>query len=217
MRKKRRMSTDGPTLTIVLEQAQFELVNVKRGGTMRTELLSSDPRTAEMNVRPELVHQTLLNLLDCPLCKSGHLKILIHTESGVVISVSPSIRIPRTYGRFAPLIVKVLEEGVLRTVVEGEEGETLMERLEGSIEQHMAGRRVVLEPNLSKLVEINQYVNHQLEAAADHTFIIGVSTAEEVELAYHVDDFITVSEYEVAASYLATKVTTAFERLYAIE
>jgi hypothetical protein len=43
-------------------------------------------------------------LLDSPLNKAGLLRVFIHTASNVLIEVSPHIRIPRTYKRFAGLM-----------------------------------------------------------------------------------------------------------------
>merc|ERR1712129_418309 len=57
--------------------------------------------------RPDIVHQALLTLLDSPLNKAGKLKIFIHTQKNVLIDVNPKLRIPRTYRRFAGLMVQL--------------------------------------------------------------------------------------------------------------
>lgn len=56
------------------------------------------------DARPDVVHQSLMALLDSPLNKAGLLRVYIHTASNVLIEVSPHIRIPRTYKRFAGLM-----------------------------------------------------------------------------------------------------------------
>lgn len=48
--------------------------------------------------------QCLLTLLDSPLNKAGLLQVYIHTAKGVLIEVNPSVRIPRTFKRFAGLM-----------------------------------------------------------------------------------------------------------------
>ena len=51
----------------------------------------------------------LLTLLDSPINKAGRLQIYIHTAKDVLIEVSPSVRIPRTFKRFAGLMVQLLQ------------------------------------------------------------------------------------------------------------
>lgn len=48
--------------------------------------------------------QCLLTLLDSPLNKAGLLQVYIQTAKGVLIEVNPSVRIPRTFKRFAGLM-----------------------------------------------------------------------------------------------------------------
>ena len=56
------------------------------------------------NVRPDIVHQALMTLLDSPLNKTGCLQIYVHTTKNVLIEISPHIRIPRTFRRFCGLM-----------------------------------------------------------------------------------------------------------------
>lgn len=53
--------------------------------------------------RPDILHQSLLTLMDSPLNKAGYLKVFIKTDNGVLIDISPNTKIPRTYRRFAAL------------------------------------------------------------------------------------------------------------------
>lgn len=43
-------------------------------------------------------------LLDSPLNQAGMLQVYLHTERNVLIEVSPHVRIPRTFNRFAGLM-----------------------------------------------------------------------------------------------------------------
>jgi rRNA small subunit pseudouridine methyltransferase Nep1 len=66
--------------------------------------------------RPDIVHQVsfrdedllttkcLLNLLDSPLNRAGLLRVYIKTTNNILIEVNPSVRIPRTFKRFAGLM-----------------------------------------------------------------------------------------------------------------
>jgi rRNA small subunit pseudouridine methyltransferase Nep1 len=61
--------------------------------------------------RPDLVHQALLALLDSPLNKHNKLQVFIRTKRSILIEVSPELRMPRTYKRFAGVISQLLQEG----------------------------------------------------------------------------------------------------------
>ena len=97
---------------VVLEQCSLETVKTKRG----FELLNSDEHAGHharagrpaAASRPDITHQLLLALLDSPLNKAGLLRVLVQTAAGVLIEVSPATRIPRTYARFAGLVVQLL-------------------------------------------------------------------------------------------------------------
>jgi len=59
---------------------------------------------AEKRGRPDIVHLTLLNILNSPLNKRGFLESYIHTREDKVITINSEIRLPRNYDRFLGLI-----------------------------------------------------------------------------------------------------------------
>lgn len=61
--------------------------------------------------RPDIVQYTLLNLLESPLCKDGHLEVAIHTRDGTLVRIRSDTRLPRGEQRFHGLIAKVLRDG----------------------------------------------------------------------------------------------------------
>lgn len=76
----------------------------------------------------------LLTLMDSPLSKSGKLQVYIHTENNVLIEVSPHVRIPRTYKRFAGLMVQLLHKLKIRA---SNGPETLLKIIKNPIEAHL--------------------------------------------------------------------------------
>jgi rRNA small subunit pseudouridine methyltransferase Nep1 len=67
----------------VLEQASLETVKTKRGYELlcaedHKVILSKSGKDPSL-YRPDIVHQLLLAILDSPLNKAGHVKILIKT------------------------------------------------------------------------------------------------------------------------------------------
>jgi len=65
----------------------------------------------EKRGRPDIVHTTLLELLESPLNKEGHLEVYVHTYQGHVIFIDPSTRIPRNYNRFVGLMEQLFKYG----------------------------------------------------------------------------------------------------------
>ena len=76
----------------------------------------------------------MLNLLDSPLNKAGLLQVYIHTDSNVLIEVSPHLRIPRTYKRFAGLMVQLLHKMKIRS---SDGKKTLLRVIKNPITAHL--------------------------------------------------------------------------------
>ena len=108
-----------PRLIIVLEKANLETVKTSRG----LELLNCDDHLSlhrkfkkdPKDSRPDILHQCLLTLLDSPLNKAGLLKVYVRSNKNVLIDVAPTIRIPRTFKRFAGLMVQLLHKLKIRS------------------------------------------------------------------------------------------------------
>ncbi|KAK6589944.1 hypothetical protein RS030_192991 [Cryptosporidium xiaoi] len=63
----------------------------------------------EKEVRPDIIHNSLLMLLDSPLCKAGYLsEIIILNEDGKVIRVDPKFRVPRSFKVFSKVFSEFL-------------------------------------------------------------------------------------------------------------
>jgi rRNA small subunit pseudouridine methyltransferase Nep1 len=60
--------------------------------------------------RPDIVHITLLNILDSPLASQGILEIYMHVYDGRVFRVLAETRIPKSYERFRGLMAQLLKE-----------------------------------------------------------------------------------------------------------
>lgn len=60
--------------------------------------------------RPDIVHNTLLQILETPLNWENKLEVLIHTQDQYLITVNPKIRLPKNYVRFVGLIEQLFKE-----------------------------------------------------------------------------------------------------------
>ena len=94
-----RIGMTGDIFLMMWSRQGFELLNCDdHQGFLKKH--GRDPADS----RPDITHQALMALLDSPLNKAGLLRVFIHTASNVLIEISPHIRIPRTYKRFAGLM-----------------------------------------------------------------------------------------------------------------
>merc|ERR1719203_1428136 len=125
-------------IVVVLEKCNLECVQPRKGAI---ELLNSDDHKNICarngrdftDVRPDITHQCLMALLDSPLNKAGKLLIYMHTSQNVLIEVHPSLRVPRTFKRFAGLAVELLQRQKIRAA---QASETLMKVVANPVEKY---------------------------------------------------------------------------------
>ena len=97
-------------------------------------------------------------MLDTPLNKAGRLRVFLTTKKGVVIKVSPNIRLPRTYKRFSGLMAQLLTKMRIRS---SENKEVLIEILNGKIEDHLPKNsfKVGTSTKGHLVTDLDQYFN----------------------------------------------------------
>lgn len=95
--------------------------------------------------RPDICHQELLSLIDSPLNRAGYLQVYIRTHKGVLIHVHPSIRVPRTFKRFAGLMVQLLHKMKIKAAGStATSSQTLLKVIKNPFSQHLPpGTRVL--------------------------------------------------------------------------
>jgi rRNA small subunit pseudouridine methyltransferase Nep1 len=105
---------------VLLKNASLETVKTKKGYELacadtHASILKRIGKNAQAgDYRPDILHRCLLALLDSPLNKAGHLQVYIETCKNVLIEVNPKVRIPRTFRRFAGLMVQLLHKLKIR-------------------------------------------------------------------------------------------------------
>jgi rRNA small subunit pseudouridine methyltransferase Nep1 len=65
----------------------------------------------ERRGRPDIVHYTLLTILESPACKAGQVEVCLHTSANELIRIRPDTRLPRGEARMHGLLAKVLRDG----------------------------------------------------------------------------------------------------------
>jgi rRNA small subunit pseudouridine methyltransferase Nep1 len=87
----------------------------------------------EKRGRPDITHFALLEALGSPLNKEGLLQVYVHTIKDCVITVNPSIRLPRNYNRFIGLMEQLFQLGKVPS-----EGEALLTLEHKTLQQLLA-------------------------------------------------------------------------------
>ncbi|KAL5073435.1 hypothetical protein RYX36_012419 [Vicia faba] len=206
-------NSEEPGVIFVLEKASLEVAKV--GKTY--QLLNSDDHANFLrknnknpgDYRPDICHQALLSILDSPLNKAGRLKaVYIRTEKGVLIEVKNYVRIPRTFKRFAGVMLELLQKLSISAVGKREK---LLRTIKNPITQHLPpnSRKAGLSFSSDKLVNMNDYLS-TIPSDQDIVFVVGAMAHGKVETDY-TDDYIAVSGYPLSAAYCITRICNAIE------
>ncbi|ATY64771.1 nucleolar essential 1 [Cordyceps militaris] len=205
---------DSQRLIVVLSNASLETYKASHSTTSRTgihreekySLLNSDEHIGVMrkmnrdisDARPDITHQCLLTLLDSPINKAGKLQIYIHTAKGVLIEVSPSVRIPRTFKRFAGLMVQLLHRLSIRST---NSNEKLLRVIQNPITDHLPPncRKVTLSFD-SSLVRVREYVESVGSKESICVFVGAMAKGADTFADSMVDEKISISNYSLSAS-----------------
>lgn len=218
--------TKSNRLIVLLDQAKLETIKNRRGNyellncddhrDLCKKKLKKDPK----EFRPDICHQELLALLDSPLNKSGHLQIYIRTSRNVLIELHPSVRIPRTYKRFAGLMVQLLHKMKIKAA---DNGTTLMKVIKNPFSQHlpvgthvygMSCQGTLYSPNgLAKAL-----IPLEPGGADQVCFVIGAMAAGHVTVEDHpyIQKMISISEYPLSGASAINRILGAIEHQWGI-
>jgi rRNA small subunit pseudouridine methyltransferase Nep1 len=217
-------------LIVLLDQAKLETIKNRKGNyellnsydhrELCKKKLKKDPK----EFRPDICHQELLALLDSPLNKAGLLQVFIRTSRNVLIELHPSVRIPRTYKRFAGLMVQLLHKMKIKA---SDNGTTLMKVIKNPFSQHLpVGTRVygmsckglLYSPhNLAKqLVPLDP--NSSDEGQSQVCFIIGAMAAGHVTTEDHpyIEKMFSISEYPLSGAAAINRILGSIENQWGI-
>ncbi|KAJ9618815.1 18S rRNA pseudouridine methyltransferase [Knufia peltigerae] len=212
---------DTKRLIVVLSNASLETYKAAHSGKSGKEekysLLNSDEHIGVMrkmgrdisDARPDITHQCLLTLLDSPINKAGRLQIFIHTAKGVLIEVNPSVRIPRTFKRFAGLMVQLLHRLSIRSV---NSQEKLLKVIKNPITDHLPPncRKVTLSFD-ADVVRVRDYVDKLAPTESICVFVGAMAKGKDDFADAFKDESISISNYSLSASVTCSKFCHACE------
>ncbi|CAJ2668481.1 unnamed protein product [Trifolium pratense] len=170
-------NSEKPSVIFILEKASLEVAKV--GKTY--QLLNSDDHADFLHnhnknpndYRPDICHQALLHILDSPLNQAGRLKMVyIRTEKGLLIEVKPYERAPRTFKRFAGVMLELLQKSSISPA-----GKQLLRTIKYPVTQYLPinSRIVGLSFSSKKLVNMKDYLS-TIPTNLDLVFVILISS-----------------------------------------
>ncbi|KAL7295869.1 hypothetical protein TKK_0010914 [Trichogramma kaykai] len=201
-------------LIVILEKAQLESVKVNNSFQLlncddHAHILKKSNREPGSS-RPDITHQCLLMLMDSPLNRAGLLQVYIHTEKNVLIEVNPQTRIPRTFKRFAGLMVQLLH----KYHVKSSEGKVkLLKIIKNPITDHLpvGCQKIAMSFSAKKVVNPRVLVPSDEPIA----IVIGAMAHGQIEPSY-VEDTVSVSNYPLSAAITCSKICSGFEEKWGI-
>lgn len=204
---------------VILEQAALETVKTSKG----YQLLNCDDhkglhkklqRDASQS-RPDILHQELMALLDSPLNKAGYLKMYIRSTKGVLIEVSSQMRVPRTYKRFAGLMVQLLHTLKIRS---SDGNQTLLSVIKNPVTNRLpANCKKYALSRTGTLVNPWEWVE-TLPKDEPVVFIVGAMAHGHInkENTNYLDETISISEYPMSGAQAICRLLNSFERHWGI-
>jgi rRNA small subunit pseudouridine methyltransferase Nep1 len=201
----------------VLEQATLEVAKVGKG----YDLLNSDDhhtflkrhKKEPAHYRPDITHQALLTILDSPANKAGKIKgIYVHTFKNVLIQVSPQVRLPRTYKRFAGLMVQLLQKLSIRAT---NGPDKLLKVIKGPVGRYLpsGAHRIGFSRSAPKVIPM--HVHPAIDRAEPLVFVLGAFSHGKIDEGL-VDEYISISQYPLSAAYAIARITTSLEIKWSI-
>ncbi|KAJ5884956.1 hypothetical protein N7495_009466 [Penicillium taxi] len=217
---------DTQRLIVILSNASLETYRASSGKPgakdEKYSLLNSDEHIGIMRkmnrdiseARPDITHQCLLTLLDSPVNKAGRLQIFIHTAKGVLIEVNPSVRIPRTFKRFAGLMVQLLHRLSIRST---NSQEKLLKVIKNPITDHLPPncRKVTLSFE-APVVRTKDYIESLKPKESVAIFVGAMAKGTDDFADSFKDDAISISNYSLSASVACSKFCHAAEEVWDI-
>jgi rRNA small subunit pseudouridine methyltransferase Nep1 len=223
---------------VVLENAGLDIGKTKHGFVLLNgeehENLIKKMRRDPDDFRPDLVHQTLLALLDSPLNKHNKLQVLIRTQRGVTIELSPDIRIPRTFKRFAGLFCQLLQQGKIQSAAGGSTLITASKHLVSVLLPKEAKMIRVQKKNGVLVDNLRAYIKTESKFSKKRqvqkkplVFVVSLSDGHDsvvfkpVEQQVKVggsreEETVSLSNYELSSLNICSRVCFAYEELWGV-
>ncbi|PHT35665.1 hypothetical protein CQW23_23365, partial [Capsicum baccatum] len=200
----------------IIERASLEIAKI--GKTY--QLLNSDEHSNFLkenglnppDYRPDIAHQ-VMQLVKNPVPSFPNNALYVKTEKGVLFEVKPHVRIPRTFKRFAGIMLQLLQKLSITAVGKREK---LLRVIRNPVTQYLPidCRKIGFSHSSEKLVDIQDYVNG-VNNDTNLVYVVGAMTHGNIDKDY-VEDYLSISYYPLSAAYCISMITNAVERKWKI-
>ena len=159
--------------------------------------------------RPDLVHFCLLEACSIPLFFESRLDVFVHTTDDKVIFLDRSVRLPKSYHRFAGLMEKLLSQQS-----SGEGGRNLLELKSmdfGTLVKEIGPRQVI---GLSSRGITSSYQQLATEADSDTCLVVGGFARGQFskDTAKHFNGLVSVDKKPLEAHIVISRVLYECEK-----
>lgn len=159
--------------------------------------------------RPDLIHFCLLEATSIPLYFANKLQVFVHTVNDDVISLDKSVRLPKSYHRFAGLVEKLFSEKKIE-----EDGKNLLEIKKMSFKDLIEKIKPSQVIGLSSKGVVSSY--HQLAQEADKDACIVVGGFAKGQFSddtkKHLDKIVSVDKNPLEAHIIISRVLYECEK-----
>ncbi|KJP88026.1 hypothetical protein AK88_02301 [Plasmodium fragile] len=166
------------------------------------------------NVRLDVLFFTLLSLRDSIINKRGKLQIYVHTVNGLLIFVSPSFRVPRSFSLFKKVMLNLM----LRNVVLDPDGRPLLKVLPHPVKRYVGSSVCIGISNMGFPTDVKKLAKKIKETTNDYSFFLSLSTAFDLthfiesisksdSEAFRLDYVIRVSDLPLSTVAVCSKLT----------
>lgn len=203
-------------LIIVLESAHLETCKTGRDFSLlnideHRGLLSRNGRDFS-TARPDITHQCLLMLFDSPLNRAGLLQVFIHTANNVLIEINPATRIPRTFKRFAGLMVQLLHK---YHITAAESNVKLIKVIKNPINDHLPPGCKKILMSYSATGKAQKPRSLVPETNEPICIVVGAIAKGSISTDY-TEENISISNYPLSAALTCSKLCDAFEEAWGV-
>lgn len=212
-------------LIIVLERANMDIV--KMDGQFRSpntfQLLNCDEHMAMIRklrkdpafCRPDIAHQCLQVLAQCPLNRAGLLQVYVRTQNNELFKVDPQFSVPESFDDFTSIMVQLLHH--LRPVRAKKCSKQLLKLIKNPVTLHLPAGcpRYGTSSKAKRVVRPSELVPATDSHHKSVVVVIGAMAHESCDPDY-VDETVSISKSPLSAALVCAKLTSAFEEAWGV-
>lgn len=216
---------DEKKLIVILERANLDIVKVDSRFSQPSsyQILNCDDNMHMIRklkrdpafCRPDIVHQCLQILSQCPLNRAGLLQVYVRTQNKELIKVDPQLAVPESFSEFTKMMVQLLHN--LRPVRAKKCSKQLLRLIKNPITLHLpvGCPKYGTSSKSKKIISPNELVPGEESSHKSVAVVIGAMAHESCEPDY-VDETVSISKYPLSAALVCAKITGAFEEAWQV-